>query len=140
MYKIDKLIDKYNIKYIFIEGSLKNYASGRTSAEVVVQLITLNNLITYHLLKDKNLKVKRLHPSHARKVVTGKGRTKNYRNKRVSPSKRRACRFLIDMYGKKLRDDLPRMIRKVRFSKQAYDIVDSMIVNIAGIKENIISK
>jgi RNase H-fold protein (predicted Holliday junction resolvase) len=48
--KIKNLLNKYeDVEYIFIEDSLKSFASGRTSADVKIKLITINNIIHYEL-------------------------------------------------------------------------------------------
>lgn len=134
--KVKELVDKYNINWCFTENNLLSFAAGRSSANVIVMLVTINSIITYKLKKEWNIKTKRIHPSHARKVAIGKSRSKKFKS-----AKRMACYWLINKYGRKLRDELPTLKTKMKFEGSgAFDIVDSMIVGISGIKEFIFDK
>lgn len=133
--QINKIFWRYYIEYIFIEAGLKSFAAGRSNPDTKVQLITLNNILTYLLLED-GFNIKKIHPSHARKIVTGKGISKKFKN-----SKRMACWWLITQkYGRKLKNELPQLKTKVKFNKEAYDIVDALIVALSGQKEFLLNK
>ena len=127
--EIKKILIKYpDIKYVFLEDSLKNFATGKTKANVKIMLITINNIIYYELWKEHKYIIQKIHPSTARKLAIGKSTNKSF--KKPTPKRFAMC-FLIKKYGKSFYKQLPRMKRKDKLSKEAFDISDSLIISLS---------
>lgn len=121
--ELDVIIQKYTPTKINIEDSLKQFAYGRSRANVILKLARVNGIVSYHLQKDLQYSTEHINASTARKALFGKSRDKAYSN-----TKKFVLANLHIMLGDDWFNSLPKMKTKDKLSKNAYDICDSIVV------------
>ena len=127
--RVSKLILEYKIKEIFIEKFLYKFAAGKSRIQTLIKLCEMNSLIKFecfNLLKKKPILLNVL---HARKIVIGKTRSKDFTSVKE---------FVISHVSK----IYPQIIWDKKISKKTkeekllnynFDIADSIVINLAGI-------
>ncbi len=67
-YELNKIKEKYNIKYIFIEEPLSKFKRGKSSAYTIGLLMRYSGIISYLIYKDMGMVSEYLPVSYARKL------------------------------------------------------------------------
>lgn len=122
--EIIDIIKKYKPEHVNIEENLKQYAYRRTNADIIILLAKINGIISYYIDITLKIPISHISASSARKLLFGKA----YDKKLFKDTKKFVLHNLLLIYGNNFIEDLPKMKRKDKLSKEAYDICDAIVM------------
>ena len=127
--RISELISEYKIKEIFIENFLYKFAAGKSRIQTLIKLCEMNSLIKFecfNLLKKKPILLNVL---HARKIVLGKTRSKDFISVKEFVISRISKIYPQIIWDKKIN----KKTKEEKIMSYNFDICDSVVIVLAGI-------
>jgi len=139
--RIDDIIDRFksSINLVVVEDSAKKFTQGKSSADTLFKLFSVNSIICYHISKIRKYKAIRLAPASARKAAWGTTFLSKIEREMTFPDiaktnqrKHQIYLAAVKKYGERLEEFIVINRRSDKMVKENYDFIDSLTLSRAG--------